>query len=539
MKIAVFQFSPIVGALTYNSDRLLSAIKEAQANHCDLFVCPELCLTGYPPEDLLLRADFASRIQDLIKPIFKISNLTIMLPLPYYEAGKIYNSVLVIRDGIVITRYDKMVLPNYGVFDDKRYFEAGSKAGVFECANYKIGIIICEDMWLTAPAMLAKEHGVDLLCVVNASPYEEGKYHQRLASARQRVAQTDAALLYVNCVGGQDELVYDGGSFLLNEVGEVCYQATAFEAALDYISYTKKCNSSKGGNLVNLVADYPSYLEANYAALVLAVRDYVTRNKFTQVVIGLSGGVDSALVLAIAVDALGADKVIAVMMPSVYTNKISIEDAREITKRFGVTCYHELDIMPAFNQFNTSLSDIFSGRAIDTTEENLQARIRGTLLMAIANKFNALVLTTGNKSEMATGYATLYGDMAGGFAVLKDLLKTMVYALCNWRNRLCEVIPNRIITRAPSAELRANQIDQDSLPDYETLDQIIIELVDNNQSSSAIIASGRFTKEQVLKVAHLIKINEHKRQQAAVGPKITPRSFAKDWRYPITSGYEL
>jgi len=548
MKIAVFQFSPIVGALTYNTDKLLSAINKAQANGCDLFICPELSLSGYPPEDLLLRDDCVLQIEQLLEKFLALRDITIILPLPWYLAHKIYNSVFVIHNGQIITRYTKANLPNYGVFDDKRYFSVlpathttatltsakeYDTSGIFTCAGHKLGVIICEDVWNTAPAYL-RNVDIDLLCVVNASPYEEHKHNHRLLAAKARASEVNAAILYVNCVGGQDELVYDGASFLIQKSGEVSYQAVAFSETLDYIHYDNTLLTK-----IEPIHNYPQLIAANYAALVMAIRDYVTRNNFKQVVIGLSGGVDSALVLALAVDALGADNVIALMLPTIYTSEMSLEDAREIAKRLGIRQYQQIDIMSLVDCFNQALAPIFTGLASDTTEENLQARIRGTLLMAIANKFNALLLATGNKSEMATGYATLYGDMAGGFAPLKDVLKTMVYELCNWRNRETEVIPARIITRAPSAELKANQTDQDSLPEYAVLDQIIIALVHENHSTAELIASGKFDKDTVRKVARLIKISEHKRQQSAPGPKITKRAFSKEWRYPITSGYEF
>lgn len=527
MKIAAFQFNSIIGDIKANADCLLNAIIDAKSNNADLFLCPELALCGYPPEDLLYRQNFAKTIESELQKFFIIGGITLIIPLPYYFQDTIYNSVVIIRDGEIIGRYYKHNLPNYGVFDDKRYFIAGDNVCVFMCQGIKVGLIICEDVWFSEPALQAKLNGAELLCVINASPFEEYKYEERLNTVRQRVLETHMPILYVNSVGAQDEIIYDGASFMLDIDGDLCYQALAFKQTLDYIDYVHN-------KLITApIERYPNYEKRIYNALVLAVTDYVHKNGFKGIVLGLSGGIDSALTLAIAVDALGAQNVTAVMMPSVYTDKISIEDSREMVRRLSVNGYHEIPITPIFEQFKHGLANIFAGLASDTTEENLQARTRGALLMAISNKFGYLVLTTGNKSEMATGYATLYGDMAGGFAVLKDVLKTSVYRLSKWRNSLSAIIPERIITRLPSAELRPNQIDQDSLPKYEILDEIIRGLVDENISTDSLIDKG-FSATDVLKTAKLLESNEYKRKQAAVGPKLTSRSFGKDWRYPIT-----
>jgi len=476
MKIATYQFNPTIGDLVANTDKILHSVLESKANGCDLFLVPELAMCGYPPEDLLLREDFHHQIEFQLKRFLLIDGITLVITAPYKEKNICFNSAFVIKNAQVIKRYDKHSLPNYGVFDDKRYFSAGSMPCVFECAGTQVGVVICEDMWDEYPIMQAKSEGAELICVLNASPFSEYKYEERLKIARQRVSESQLPILYVNAIGGN--------------------------------------------------------------ALVLSLKDYVTKNAFKGIVLGLSGGIDSALTLAIAVDALGASNVVAVMMPSIYTADISVIDAQDMVKRLQISNYHEVEINPIFSQFDKQLAPIFSGMPNDLTEENLQARIRGTLLMAISNKFGYLVLTTGNKSEVAMGYATLYGDMAGGFAPLKDVLKTLVYRLSKWRNTLSEVIPERIITRAPSAELRANQTDQDSLPDYDVLDKIIKYLVEGNLSSEDIIARG-LDAVDVKKVARLLKLNEYKRRQSAVGPKITLVSFAKDWRYPITHRFNF
>lgn len=552
MKCAIYQFNPTVGALEENTNKLLVAIKEAQNKGCDIFISSELSLCGYIPKDLLFRQEFHKQITLQLNKFLQFSGITIIIGAPYMQGNNCYNSAFIIKDGQVIDRYDKQKLPNYDVFDECRYFKPGTNPIVFEHNNVKVGIIICEDTWHKEPAMMAKHAGAEILISINASPFCIGKHQERLGVVKELVNEINIPLIYVNQLGGQDNLVFDGASFILNESGELIAQFPAFEQELNYseiiphreepdlLLQAKHC-----GLPLQQSTPYPESIESVYGALVLATRDYVTKNGFSGVLLGLSGGVDSALTLAIACDALGADKVMAVMMPSIYTADISLIDSRDMVKRLGVR-YEEIAIDQIFNQFKTDLNTIIPRHSAiplqdkipDTTDENLQARTRGVLLMALSNKLGYLVLTTGNKSEMAVGYATLYGDMAGGFAVLKDVPKTLVYQLCRWRNAKNNIIPERIITRAPSAELRENQTDQDSLPDYGILDKIIDLIVEERLSSKEIINLG-FKEADVTKVARLIKLNEYKRSQAAIGPKVTASAFNNDWRYPITNHYSF
>jgi NAD+ synthase (glutamine-hydrolysing) len=443
----------------------------------------------------------------------------------------------------VLTSYAKRELPNYQVFDERRYFMAGNKPCVFEVQGVKVGLLICEDAWFDVPAAQAKAAGAELLAVINASPFHVGKGDEREQAMRRRVQATGLPLVYAHLVGGQDEVVFEGRSFALQADGTLAARAPSFVAASFGVTVTPAAGSGSISPLhVSGEMAEDGSLEADlWHALVLGVRDYIGKNGFPGTLLGLSGGIDSALVLAIAVDALGADKVRTVMMPSPYTAEISWVDAREMAQRLGVR-YDEVSIVPEFEAFLGSLKSDFEGMPLDTTEENIQARIRGTLLMALSNKFGSLVLTTGNKSEMATGYCTLYGDMAGGFAVIKDVAKTLVFKLARWRNAHdpygtgAEPIPERIITRPPSAELRPDQKDQDSLPPYEVLDEIVSRYMENDQSSEEIIAAG-FVRDDVEKVTRLIRLNEYKRRQSPVGIRVTHRSFGKDWRYPITNKF--
>ena len=533
-KIALVQMNPMLGDLAGNAQLIHKAAQDAFKQGAKLVVTPELALTGYPPEDLLLRPAFIEKAQQqldlLMKELGQYSGLTVVVGHPKKTPAGLHNYASVLQNGKVIAGYAKQELPNHEVFDEVRYFVPGKEACVFECEGIRYGVILCEDAWHAGPAKQAHSAGAQVLLVPNASPYHLKKEALRIDVLRAHIAQTKMPLVYVNAVGGQDELVFDGGSFALNAACEVVMAMPQFKVDLGIVSV------SSSGQLEQGLISPPQSVEAQaYQAVVLGVRDYVTKNHFPGVIIGLSGGVDSALVLAIAVDALGADKVRAVMMASRYTADISWIDASELAKNLGVQ-YDEIPISGPVDALEESLAAQFKGLKLDATEENIQARVRGTLLMALSNKTGRLVLTTGNKSEMAVGYCTLYGDMAGGFAVLKDIAKTLVYRLCEYRNSIKPVIPERILTRAPSAELRPDQTDQDSLPSYEVLDGIVERYMEQNQSIAQIVAAG-FDPESVEKVTRLIKLNEYKRRQAPPGVRVTTRAFGRDWRYPITSQF--
>jgi len=526
--------NPMLGDLAGNAQLIHKAAQDAFKQGAKLVVTPELALTGYPPEDLLLRPAFIEKAQQqldlLMKELGQYSGLTVVVGHPKKTPAGLQNYASVLQNGKVIVGYAKQELPNHEVFDEVRYFVPGKEACVFECEGIRYGVILCEDAWHAGPAKQAHSAGAQVLLVPNASPYHLKKEALRIDVLRAHIAQTKMPLVYVNAVGGQAELVFDGGSFVLNATGEVLMAMPQFEVGLGIVSV------SSSGQLEQGLISPPQSVEAQaYQAVVLGVRDYVTKNHFPGVIIGLSGGVDSALVLAIAVDALGADNVRAVMMASRYTADISWIDASELAKNLGVQ-YDEIPISGPVDALEESLAAQFKGLKLDATEENIQARVRGTLLMALSNKTGRLVLTTGNKSEMAVGYCTLYGDMAGGFAVLKDIAKTLVYRLCEYRNSIKPVIPMRILTRAPSAELRPDQTDQDSLPSYEVLDGIVERYMEQNQSIAQIVAAG-FDPESVEKVTRLIKLNEYKRRQAPPGVRVTTRAFGRDWRYPITSQF--
>ena len=531
MRIALAQINCTVGDLDGNARRILAAANNARSQGASLIVTPELALSGYPPEDLVLRGAFnracADTLQDIAK---KLRGVTAIVGYPLQEEGLVYNAAAVLRDGEVIHRYRKYRLPNYSVFDEERYFEPSNRPCVFAHEGVKIGINICEDVWLPGTASAARDAGAELLVVLNASPYHVNKQNTRHQVLRDRVAECGLPVIYTDMIGGQDELVFDGASFAMNHRGEIVLQLAEFKEEIACIDY-------RDGDLANATISPQRNVEASvYDALRLGVKDYIGKNGFPGVLLGLSGGIDSALTLCIAVDALGADKVHAVMMPSQYTADMSLEDAQFIADILKVK-YSIIPIKPVFDSFLASLAPEFINTRVDTTEENLQARIRGTLLMALSNKFGAIVLTTGNKSEMAVGYSTLYGDMAGGFAVIKDISKTLVYRLCRYRNSLNAVIPERVIDRPPSAELRPDQKDQDSLPPYDILDAIMEAYMERNCSPQEIIAQG-FRREDVERVVRLIKRNEYKRRQAPIGVRITERGFGKDWRYPITSRYQ-
>lgn len=533
VKVAIAQMNCIVGDIAGNAQRIIDFARQAYEQGARVMVTPELSLVGYPPEDLLLRDAFYrksdSALNTLAQELSNLRGLAVIVGHPSKQGNARYNAASVLLDGQIRHTYCKSDLPNDTVFDEKRYFAAAESPVVFEHEGVRFGINICEDTWSPVAPGRARAAGAQVLLVPNASPYHMRKQHLRYEVMRRNVAIQGMALVYANLVGGQDELVFDGTSFAMNADGQICARLPSFAEHLTIVEV------APDGIAHQMLAPEDT-LEADvYRALVLGVRDYVGKNGFPNVLIGLSGGVDSALTLAIAVDALGADRVRAVMMPSPYTADMSWIDSRDMVARLGVR-YDEIPIMQCFDAFRTTLAQEFSGLKEDTTEENIQARIRGTLLMAMSNKYGSIVLTTGNKSEMAVGYCTLYGDMAGGFAVIKDIAKTLVYRLCAYRNSLGEVIPERILTRAPSAELRPDQTDQDSLPPYEILDGIIQRYMEDNQSVEDLLAAG-FNVEDVTKVLRLLRINEYKRRQAPVGIRVTHRAFGRDWRYPITSRF--
>ncbi len=557
IKVALAQINATVGDLAGNARRIVDAARLAHAAGAQLLVAPELALCGYPPEDLLLRPAFmqacANALAMMAVELASCEGLHVVVGHPHQfgERGDVrtkstaqplrFNAASLLLGGRIVATYCKRELPNYQVFDERRYFASGRDAGhgplVFEVGGVKVGVLICEDAWFDEPAQAARAAGAQVLAVINASPFHLDKAGEREQRMATRSRATGLPLLYSHLVGGQDEVVFDGASFALDEQGVVRMRARSFDETLAFVEID-------GDTLRGEIHTTPTLEAQAWSALVTGVRDYLGKNGFPGAIIGLSGGVDSALVLALAVDALGADRVRAVMMPSPYTAEISWLDARAMAARLGVR-YDEIEIGPMFDAFRGSLAGQFAGLAEDATEENIQARIRGTLLMALSNKSGDIVLTTGNKSEMATGYCTLYGDMAGGFAVIKDVAKTLVYRLCEWKNRqptrhadgsVGPVIPERILTRAPSAELRPNQTDQDSLPPYELLDAILALYMEDDRSVEDIVAAG-FERTTVERVTRLIRINEYKRRQAPVGIRITHRAFGRDWRYPITSKF--
>jgi NAD+ synthase (glutamine-hydrolysing) len=537
LRIALAQVDLLVGDAEGNADRVLAVAERAAG--ADLILFPELTLAGYPPEDLLFHRGFRHRIEAALahcasRQASAEAQPALLLGFPEYTDDGIYNTVALLAGGIERARYRKCRLPNYGVFDEQRYFTRGSAATVVEYAGFRLGLLICEDLWQDGPVAAARAAGAEILLVTNASPYEQGKQAQREALLQRRAQESGLPIAYVNLVGGQDELVFDGQSVVVDRRGEVVLRSRAFEEALDVVEFRRTPEGHAEparGALTSPLGE----VEEVYRALVLGVRDYVGKHRFPGVVLGLSGGIDSALTLAIAVDALGAERVQAVMMPSRYTAQMSLDDAAEQARILGV----KYSVIPIEGMFETALAALreeFAGRPIDATEENLQSRCRMLVLMGISNKTGKMLLTTGNKSEMAVGYATLYGDMAGGFAPIKDCSKLLVYRLAAYRNGLGSVIPARVIERPPSAELRADQKDSDSLPPYEVLDPILEAFIEEDLSVEEIVARG-FARETVGRVLDLVKRNEYKRRQAPPGVRVSRRAFGRDWRYPITSGY--
>ena len=553
LQICIAQLNFVVGDMPGNARKIIDAARKAYGQGARLVLTPELAICGYAAEDLLLRPAFIDACDDALKTVARelagLNGLHVVVGHPdgggiqsrSVSVSKRFNRASVLCEGQVVASYAKQELPNYQVFDERRYFTPGSESCVFELSGVKMGLLICEDAWFERPAQKAKEAGAQLLLVLNASPFHVGKGLEREVQMGQRVQNCGLPLVYAHLVGGQDEVIFEGRSFALNAKADVVARAPAFQECMPTITVDSTAVKGQLNITGTLASGGDSWQEDLWHALVLGIRDYLGKNGFPGALLGLSGGIDSALVLALAVDALGADKIHAVMMPSQYTADISWIDSREMVKRLGVR-YDEIAIAPLFEGFKLALADQFKGLAEDTTEENIQARVRGTLLMAMSNKTGAIVLTTGNKSEMATGYCTLYGDMAGGFAVIKDVVKTQVFQLAEWRNHNDPYgtgknpIPERIITRPPSAELRADQKDQDSLPPYEVLDAIVQRYMENDEGIQALVADG-FDQADVEKVTRLIKLNEYKRRQSPVGIRVTHRSFGKDWRYPITNRF--
>ena len=533
-KIALAQINFCVGDIEANTSKIKDyAIRARDEMGADLVVFPELAVTGYPPEDLLLRPGFLEWAR---KSVYRLAatvqGIDIVLGMPFEDGGGLRNAAVVLRGGKTLCRYSKQCLPNYRVFDEKRYFKAGNEAVVFECKGLNIGLTVCEDIWYPEPARLAKQAGADVILNINASPYSLHKHKDRVKVLQQRTAESGLPVIYLNSVGGQDELVFDGDTMIMSQAQELLLTTDRFTEKLIEVPWPPPLQSK----IIENKADTLGHV---YSALVTGVRDYVRKNGFPGVLLGLSGGIDSAMTLAIAVDALGAENVNAVMMPSRYTAQMSLDDASEQARTQGVD-YAVVSIEPVYEQFVKTLEPLFAGTTasttVDTTEENIQARSRGVILMALSNKTGRMLLTTGNKSEMAVGYATLYGDMAGGFAPLKDVSKTLVYELARYRNTIEPVIPERVITREPSAELSADQKDSDSLPPYDILDPILERFIEHDQSVDEIAAAG-FDAELVKRIVTMVLRNEYKRRQTPPGVRITSRGFGKDRRYPITSGY--
>ena len=537
-RVAIAQVDLCVGDIDGNTELVLEYISRARDSAgADTIIFPELALTGYPPEDLLLRPHFHVQVEQALQRVMRGSQgISVILGYPTQKETRLYNSCSLIRDGEIITTYHKRNLPNYGVFDEKRYFTEGEELNLVETPDLKVALSVCEDLWTEDHASEAAGAGAQLLININASPYHTDKSSVREELLKRRAVDHNIAIIYVNLVGGQDELVFDGGSLVIDCRGEFVFKAPQFEQGLYLVELGRGAAGAITMEAKSVQCPPLDFAESVYRALVLGVKDYVSKNGFKGAVIGLSGGIDSALTLAIAVDALGPENVEVLLMPSRYTAAMSNEDAQEMADKLGVSC-HTVNIEKPFSAFAEILSPLFRDLPMDTTEENIQARCRGLLLMAVSNKTGKLVLTTGNKSEMAVGYATLYGDMAGGFAPLKDVPKILVYKLSRWRNRTGEIIPQRIIDRPPSAELRFDQKDEDSLPGYDVLDPILEKYIELDHTPGEIIDAG-YDRDTVYQVIRLVDKNEYKRRQAAPGVRITERAFGRDRRYPITSRYQ-
>ncbi len=535
IRVALAQHRFPVGDIDGNVSKILLLAQQAIDQQADMVVFPELTLTGYPPEDLLLRPSLGKRVSDGLHRLFDAKlPIAIVVGYPQREDGKLFNKAMVIDQGQVIADYRKQHLPNYQVFDEKRYFQKGTQTCVFSFKGAQIALSICEDIWYDGPARRAFEAGAMINININGSPYSINRTAERHEQVTKVVKQWPMTTLYVNHIGGQDELVFDGGSFVVNPNGDVAHTLALFKESLALVDLTSV--AGQWCVVAPSIAPEPSNSAALYEALKVGLADYVNRNGFSGIVLGMSGGIDSALSAAIAVDALGADRVMGVMMPYHYTAKISLEDAEAEAKNLGIR-YEVLPIGDAFETALSTLKPAFGDKPVDVTEQNMQSRMRGVFLMALSNKLGFMVLTTGNKSELAVGYATLYGDMCGGYNCLKDVPKTWVYTLSNWRNEQSPVIPERVITRPPSAELAPDQLDEDSLPPYPILDEIIERYVERDESLDAIVAAG-FDHDTVYRIVRLIDLNEYKRRQAPEGVRVSKRGFGRDRRYPITHGWK-
>jgi NAD+ synthase (glutamine-hydrolysing) len=543
LRVALAQLNLCVGDLAGNVRQSVAAIQEAKARHADVILFPELTLTSYPPEDMVFRGDFLEQVAAGLDEIRQAGHgITVVVGYPAVRDGAVRNAACVYRDGVMLGEYFKRELPNYTVYDEKRWFVAGDadQSLLVDIKGVRCGILICEDIWHDAPVAHVTAQGAEAVLILNASPYRYDKHTKREQTVSMKARSHQCPIAYANLVGGQDELVFDGDSMLVNRQGARTLATPLFEPGVFVSDLLIDADSVEETQAISTTRDFTATRNDNvdahiYQAIVVGLRDYVHKNGFKGILLGLSGGIDSALTLAVAVDALGAENVEAVMMPFRYTAEMSVEDAAEQAKLLGVT-YRNIPIEPMYESFKAGLADAFTGFAGDVTEENLQARIRGMLLMSMSNKFGKLLLSTSNKSESAVGYATLYGDMAGAFAPLKDLYKTRVYRLSEYRNTLSPAIPQRVIDRPPSAELAPGQLDQDSLPDYDVLDAILVRVMERNEALESIVAAG-FDAAVVKRVVNLLLLSEYKRRQAAPGVRITRRAFGKDWRYPITSAW--